>query len=141
MINFLTIHHYLAFFTLILLVIISGYILYVRSFSFGSVRLIRALSMFTVVSLHTQAFLGLVLMINILSTLQDNDVSLGSIIRDPLLRYRVLEHPFMMLLAVILATLAHVRLKKEVVGSKAATLFVLALVVLLTRLPFDQMFN
>ncbi|XOD67209.1 MAG: hypothetical protein ACMUEL_04340 [Flavobacteriales bacterium Tduv] len=140
MINLLAVHHYLAFLTLILLVIVSVYTLYVRALGSGSLRIGKGLSIAMIASLHTQVFFGLMLIGHMISILQGNGVSLGSVMKDPLLRYRIFEHPFMMLLAVILATLAHVRLKKEGFSSKVATLFVLSLVVLLNRLPFDLLF-
>ncbi|XCI75209.1 MAG: hypothetical protein ABI045_00265 [Flavobacteriales bacterium] len=141
MYDLLKVHHYLAFLTLILLVTILIYAVYVRLSGSSSLQLGKGLSTVTISSLHTQALLGFVMMDTYVSSLYESGVLLSGIMKDAELRYRVLEHPFMMALAVTLATLAHVKLKKEVFSPKVITLFVLALIALLSRLPFDMLFS
>ncbi|XOD68938.1 MAG: hypothetical protein ACMUEM_07730 [Flavobacteriales bacterium AspAUS03] len=137
----LKVHHYLAFLTLILLVSISIYAVYVRLNGSSSLQLGKFLSTVTILSLHIQTLLGFVLMDTYNSRIQESVILMSDIMKDAELRYRLIEHPFMMALAVTLATLAHVKLKKEAFSHKVMTLFILALIFLLIRIPFHLLFS
>lgn len=134
-------HHYLALLVSTLFIIIVAYAFCIRRSGSVAIRLGKGLSLAVIAGLHTQVVLGFVLMGHFFSILQSNGILFRDIMKNSQLRYKVIEHPLMMVIAAILATLAHIKLKREGFSTKVITLFVLALLALLSRLPFDQLFS
>lgn len=102
-----------------------------KSFSAGDVKL----RLFTLISIHLQLVLGLVLYF-ISPTVQFNDHTMSS----PTLRFWSVEHISMMLVSVVLITIGHSRSKKIADGAKQnktlAIFFGIALVLILAAIPW-----
>jgi hypothetical protein len=100
----------------------------------------RALSIF-VISLHLQLILGIVLF-GVSSITRPAMANMGAAMRDPGVRYFVVEHPTLMLLAVIAATLTGVIARRgpddTVRHRRAAIGIALTLGLLLAGIPWQR---
>ncbi len=135
----LNLHHYLAFAAIILLAWAT-----INGFSGNSKEKIwddkhRKVNLFGLIATHTMFLLGLVLMIMALS-----NADMGEIMKNSAARKSYIEHPTVGILAAILVTIGNAKSKKELSHGKKfkSTLifYGLALVLVLSRLPFDKLF-
>lgn len=104
------------------------------------------LALFTLIVTHIQFLIGMILFF--VSPLGLGSISangMGAVMKDSTLRLYAVEHPTMMLLAVVLITIGYSKHKKKLVsGPKFKTLtifYTLGLVVMLSRIPWSQWFN
>ncbi|MBA4071839.1 MAG: hypothetical protein C0497_08405 [Gemmatimonas sp.] len=100
----------------------------------------RALSIF-VISVHLQLILGIVLF-GVSSITRPAMADMGAAMRDPAVRYFVVEHPTLMLLAVIVATVTGVIARRgpddTVRHRRAAIGIALALGLMLAGIPWQR---
>ena len=129
----LHLHHYLPFLFFIVLIISivragSNKIPDVKKDIFLTLTLIFA---------HIQLLLGLVLLINFIS-------AAGIHMGEAANRFVTVEHPLMMLIAVVLITIGKVKAKKATDNTKGNKIvfiyFIIALVLVLSRTPWDKLF-
>lgn len=136
----LSIHHYLAFVVLILLVwaFVNGLLGTFSEKIFTDSH--RKTNVFALIATHTMLLLGLVLMI---WTLSGGDV--GAIMKNAVARKSYIEHPTVGILAAILVTIGNAKSKKGIGNGKkfksTAIFYGLALVLVLSRLPWEKLFQ
>jgi hypothetical protein len=127
-------HHYLPFIFLLLLVIS---IVRATSNKISDVNKDKLL-LITLILAHIQFLLGMVLLFPF------PEVEMGVIMKDAARRFKYIEHPSMMFLAVMLITIGRSKAKKiEDVAKANKTIsitFLIALVLILLRTPWDKIF-
>ncbi|UBM60855.1 hypothetical protein LAG90_09430 [Marinilongibacter aquaticus] len=135
----LTIHHYLAFVVVILLAWAA-----INGFSGTKGDKIweekyRKVNLFALIATHTMFLLGLILIVLALS-----NADMASIMKNAAARKAYVEHPAVGILAAILVTIGNAKSKKTIGNGKRfkATFvyFGLALLLILTRLPYEKLF-
>lgn len=135
----LNIHHYLAFVALFLIAwaTING-ISGSRSEKAWEDKH-RKVNLFALIATHTMLLLGLVML---LMTLSGADIS--EIMKNSVSRKSYIEHPMVGVFAAVLVTVGNAKSKKGIGNGKRfkATMlfFGLALVLLLSRLPYEKLF-
>lgn len=129
----LHLHHYLPFLFFIVLIISIvraglNKIPNVKKDTFLTLTLIFA---------HIQLLLGLVLLMNFIS-------AAGIHMSEAANRYVAVEHPLMMIIAVVLITIGKVKAKKAVDNTKGNKIvfsyFMIALLLIALRTPWDKLF-
>ena len=140
----LSLHHYISFLALILLLVaaVNGFLGTREEKIFNNT--FRKINLFTLISVHTMFLLGVILLvISPVATAAFADM--GAAMKDGATRKAIIEHPFTNVLAVILATIGNAKSKKAIShGSKfkaSMIYFGLALILILSRLPYDRIFN
>lgn len=97
------------------------------------------LSLFTLISTHTQFLIGLILYF-ISPIVQSALSDMGSAMKEPTLRFWAVEHITMMLLAVVMITIGRSSSKKMADAIKkhqrVAIFFLIALVLILAAIPW-----
>jgi len=135
----LNIHHYLAFVALILIgwATLNG-ILGITSEKVWEDKH-RKVNLFALIATHTMLLVGLTMLYMSMA-----NVDMSGIMKDALTRKQYVEHPTMGILAAILVTIGNSKSKKGIGNGKrfksTMVFFGLALVLILSRLPFDKMF-
>ena len=135
----LTIHHYLPFlliFMLVLAVVKSFLVSYAgKDLCLEKCKILSI----TMILAHLQLVFGIILFYK-KSSILDWSVVMSN--TDS--RYTFVEHPLMMLLAIILISVGRVKAKKIEDSKKSAktifTYFLIALILILLRTPFDKLF-
>lgn len=102
------------------------------------------ISLFTLIVTHIQLLIGIVLFFaaDYLSLI--SNMGMGEVMKDPVLRSNIIEHPFTMIIAVALITIGYSKHKKKLTSpSKLKTLaifYTLALVLVLAKIPWNMWF-
>jgi hypothetical protein len=139
----LNLHHYLAFVSLILLAwaTINGIIGSNSEMVFEEKH--RKINSFALISTHIMLLLGIILLF-VSPVAKQAFADMGGAMKDSVIRKMVIEHPTTNIIAVVLATIGNAKSKKSVGnGSKFKNSFVffgLALLLILSRLPFEKLF-
>jgi hypothetical protein len=102
----------------------------------------RKLGLFSMIAAHLQLTFGLVLLGLGLASSRWGDLS--GVMKNPDIRFAVIEHPLTMIIGVVLITLGYIKAKKET-ESKArfksmAFFFLLGFAIILSRIPWDKLF-
>jgi hypothetical protein len=135
----LHIHHYLAFAVLVLLAwaTINGIIGNSSEKIWEAKH--RKVNLFGLIATHTMFLIGLILLVLTLG-----NADMGAIMKDSLARKTYVEHPTVGVLAAILVTIGNAKSKKEINNGKkfksTMIFYGLALVLILSRLPFEKLF-
>ena len=134
-----SIHHFLPFlliFTLVLVVVKSFLVSYAGKDWCLKKRKIQSITM---ILAHLQLVFGIVL----LARVTFSNPNWSEIMTNSASRYTFVEHPFAMLLAIILISIGKVKSKKIEDNIKSAkitfTYFTIALILILIRTPFDKL--
>lgn len=103
------------------------------------------LALFSLIVTHIQLLVGLILwFVSPLGLKAISNSGMGEVMKNSAIRLNVVEHPLMMIIAVILITIGFSKHKKKLESSakfKTIVIFyILTLVVILSRLPWDQWF-
>jgi len=133
------IHSYWAYIVLIVLIlaVVNAVIGLVqkKEFTHKDFRL----GLFTLITTHTQFLIGLILYI-----VEGRFKISGEVMKTPEARLLALEHPIMMILAIVLITVGWSKHKKEVKSEskfkKFVIFFGIALVLILSRIPWSNWF-
>jgi uncharacterized membrane protein len=102
----------------------------------------RKISLIALAFAHTQLVLGFVLLF--LSPYMESakQAGMGAVMKNAQLRQMVVEHPVINLIAVILITIGWSKHKKEITDTnkfkRIAYLYAIAVVLLLSRIPWSQ---
>jgi len=137
------IHSYWAYLTLLIIILatLNGLLGLFSNRNFGAKDL--RITLFALIVTHLQVVLGLILFFvspNGLKAISDN--GMGEVMKDSLQRLFVVEHPLIMLIAVILITIGFSKHKKKVESKskfKTITIFyTIALILILSRIPWAQ---
>lgn len=103
------------------------------------------ISLFALIITHIQLLIGIVLyFVSPLGMQSISDNGMGAVMKDSVLRLNAVEHPTVMLLTVVFITIGYSKHKKKLVSKpkfKTLTIFyTIALVLLLSRIPWNQWF-
>jgi len=104
------------------------------------------LSLFALIVTHIQFLIGLLLFFVSPSGMKSiSDNGMGEVMKDSNLRLYAVEHPMVMILAVVFITIGYSKHKKKLVSKpkfKVLTIFyTIALVLMLSRIPWQQWFS
>jgi len=103
------------------------------------------MSLFTLIVIHIQLLIGIVVFftsdyLNLIS-----DMGMGSIMKNSELRSKIIEHPFTMILVVVLITIGYSKQKKKLTSiSKFKTISIfygLSLLLVLAKIPWNTWFS
>lgn len=103
------------------------------------------LALFSLIVTHIQLLIGLILwFVSPFGLKAISNSGMGEVMKNSVIRLNVIEHPLMMIIAVVLITIGFSKHKKKVESNakfKTITIFyILTLVVILSRLPWGQWF-
>ena len=134
-----TIHSYWAYIVLIVLIlaVVNSFmgLIQKKEFSHKDFRL----GLFTLISTHIQFLIGIILYISS-GRFNIN----GAVMKDSGARLLALEHPLMMLIAIVLITIGWSKHKKVVKSEakfkKFAIFYTLGLLLILSRIPWSNWF-
>ena len=106
-------------------------------------KLLRKSSMFTMIFFHIQFLVGAIMLIGTSPFLEIiKTQGMGTLMKNADLRFTYIEHPFSMLLAAILMTVANKKIKTaERMSVGILVLAVIALLLFGYAFPFDKLFN
>lgn len=136
-------HHWIAFIALALLAYatINGAIGSNTEKVFDDSH--RKINLFALISTHIMLLLGIVLLI-ISPIAQNAFADMGAAMKDGAIRKAVVEHPTMNIIAAVLVTIGNAKSKKAIGNGRkfkvSMIFFGLALVLILSRLPFEGLF-
>ncbi|MEP2936347.1 MAG: hypothetical protein ABJM06_11930 [Gilvibacter sp.] len=104
------------------------------------------ISLFALIVTHLQLLLGLILFfVSPLGLQSINNNGMSTVMKDSVLRLNAIEHPTVMILVVILITIGYSKHKKKLVSQPKfktlAIFYTIALVLLLSRIPWGQWFD
>ena len=140
------IHSYWAYLTLFLIILATLNALKgsftKQEFSNKDFRL----ALFALIVTHIQVLIGLILYMFSPSAMGAIKSSgMGSVMKDSILRYFSVEHPLMMLIAVVLITIGYSKHKKKKSSAQKfktiAIFYTIALVLVLSRIPWNSWIN
>ena len=135
----LSIHHYLAFAVLILLAwaTINGVIGTNTEKVWENNH--RKVNLFALIAVHTMLLLGIALLV-----LAMGNADMAAVIKTSVGRKQYVEHPAIGIIAAVLVTIGNVKSKKAIGNGKkfksTMIFYSLALVIVLSRLPFEKLF-
>jgi len=104
------------------------------------------ISLFALIVTHIQFLIGLVLFfVSPFGMKSISDNGMGEVMKDSNLRLYAVEHPMVMILAVVFITIGYSKHKRKLVSKpkfKVLTIFyTIALVLMLSRIPWQQWFS
>lgn len=92
--------------------------------------------------MHLQFLLGIILYIFLSPITEAAFQNFGAAMKNPAMRYWAVEHISMMIIALVIAQIGRTKAKKAVESLKKfktqAIFFTIALILVLSRIPFDQ---
>lgn len=102
------------------------------------------ISLFTLIVSHIQLLIGLILYFLAPYFQAFSEVGMGGVMKDSTLRLYLVEHPFIMIISVVLITMGYSKHKKKLTSKpkfKILSIFyTLALVFVLSRIPWAAWF-
>ncbi|MEL6810469.1 MAG: hypothetical protein AAFP76_03970 [Bacteroidota bacterium] len=103
------------------------------------------ISLFTLIVTHIQLLIGLVLFfVSPLGLQNITNNGMGVVMKDSVMRLYAVEHPTVMILTVVFITIGYSKHKKKLVSKPKfkmlAIFYTIALVLMLTRIPWQQWF-
>ncbi|WP_029038162.1 hypothetical protein [Salinimicrobium xinjiangense] len=102
------------------------------------------LALFTLITTHIQLLIGIVLYFVAPYFQAFGQVGMGGVMKDSTLRLYLVEHPLMMILAVILITIGYSKHKKKLTSrpkfKTLAIFYTIALIFMLSRIPWSAWF-
>ncbi len=136
----LDLHHYLAYLVLLLVagVLSRSFWAWRKGLNFTAQD--NKTGFLVILATHTQFMLGLISYFVSPMTQQAFD-DFGLVMTEPTLRLFALEHPLVMLIAVVLITVARIKTKRTDANAAHKTNFILyaiALLLILSRIPWDK---
>lgn len=138
-------HSYWAYLAVLLLIVafVNAMIGLIKNENFKEKDL--RISLFTLIVMHIQLLLGLGLYFTSPAYKALKENGMGSVMKDSATRLLAVEHPLMMILAIILITIGWSKHKKQTTNKgkfKMISIFYgLALVFVLSRIPWQQWFG
>ncbi len=103
------------------------------------------ISLFALIVTHIQLLIGLVLyFVSPFGMQSISNNGMGTVMKDSALRLNAVEHPTVMILMVIFITIGYSKHKKKLVSTPKfkmlAIFYTIALVLMLSRIPWNQWF-
>lgn len=137
-------HSYWAYLTLLMIVIATLNALY-KFFGNKEFHPIDfRISLFTLIVTHIQLLLGLVLFFAADYISMISEMGMKTVMGNSVLRSNIIEHPLMMIIAVVLITIGYSKHKKKLTSKPKfkmlAIFYTLALVCVLAKIPWKTWF-
>ncbi len=138
------IHSWWAYLVLLILIIasINSLIGFFSKKEYGATDF--RISLFTLIVSHIQLLIGIILYFVSPYFNAFSEGGMGSVMKDSTLRLYLVEHPLMMILAVVLITVGYSKHKKKLTSrpkfKMLAIFYTLALVFVLSRIPWSAWF-
>jgi len=138
------IHSYWAYLVLFMLLIASfnGIIGFAANKEYSAANF--RIALFTLIVSHIQLLIGIVLYLTP-GNLSRFDAGMSEVMNSDTLRLYLVEHPLMMILAIVLITVGYSKHKKKLTSrpkfKMLAIFYGLAFVVVLTRIPWSAWLN
>lgn len=138
------IHSWWAYLVLLVLIIatVNAIIGFSSKKDYGAIDF--RLALFTLIVSHIQLLIGIVLYFVSPYFKAFGQGGMGTVMKDSTLRLYLVEHPLMMIIAVVLVTVGYSRHKKKLVSKpkfKTLSIFYgLALIFMLSRIPWSAWF-
>ncbi len=139
------IHSYWAYLTLIVLLIasVNAIIGYASNKEYGATNF--RLALFTLITSHIQLLIGLILYFVAPYFQAFSEVGMGGVMKDSTLRLYNVEHPLIMIIAIVLITMGYSKHKKKLTSKPKfkilAIFYTIALILMLSRIPWNTWFN
>ena len=141
---FLQAHRGFAYLELLLVVVFIIALLVVMLKESGKIsKLLRKSTLFVMIFFHIQLIVGL-LMLVVSSPFLDiiDEQGMGAIMKNSALRYTYIEHPFSMLICVVLMTIINKKVKtSERISVGIAVMALIAIALFAYAIPFAKLFN
>lgn len=104
------------------------------------------ISLFALIVSHIQLLIGLILyFVSPLGTKNISSLGMGEVMKNSEFRLYAVEHPLIMIIAIILLTIGYSRHKKKLESKKKfntlAIYYTIACVLMLSRIPWNQWFS
>lgn len=104
------------------------------------------ISLFALIVTHIQLLIGLVLFfVSPLGLKSIQNLGMSGVMKDSVARLNAIEHPTVMIIVVILITIGYSKHKKKLVSKPKfktlAIFYTLGLILLLSRIPWNQWFS
>lgn len=140
----LFIHSYWAYLVLLLLIVasVNALVGFSSGKEYGATNF--RIALFTLIVTHIQLLIGLVLYFVSPYFRMFGEAGMGGVMGDSVLRLYLVEHPIMMIIAVVLVTMGYSKHKAKLTSKPKfkmlAIFYTLALVVMLSRIPWNAWF-
>lgn len=138
-------HSWWAYLVLVILIIasINSLIGYFSKKEYGAMDF--RIALFTLIVTHIQLLIGIVLYFVSPYFQAFSEGGMGEVMKDSTLRLYLVEHPLMMILAVILITVGYSKHKKKLTSrpkfKMLSIFYTLGLIFLLSRIPWSAWFS
>jgi membrane-associated HD superfamily phosphohydrolase len=97
----------------------------------------RKIALLGFIASHTQLLVGLILFFY----LKYPSMISGAVMKDPTLRFKIIEHPLTMIIAIVLITIGYSKAKKIENAKKAnqtvVIFYIIGLILILSRIPWS----
>ncbi|SDB60272.1 hypothetical protein SAMN03097699_2481 [Flavobacteriaceae bacterium MAR_2010_188] len=138
-------HSYWAYLVFIVLVIatINALIKYFGDKEFSAFDF--RISLFTLIVSHIQLLIGIVLFFSAGYITLISENGMGEVMKNSTLRSNIVEHPLVMVIAVVLITIGYSKHKKKLTSRPKfkllAIFYTVALLLVLAKIPWNVWFN
>lgn len=138
------IHSYWAYLVVLVLLVavINSIVGYISNKEYGATNF--RIALFSLIVTHIQLLLGIVLYLTPANLSRFNG-GMGEAMQNPMLRLYLVEHPLFMILAVVFVTIGYSKHKKKLTSKPKfkmiAIFYTLALIAILTRIPWSAWLN
>ncbi len=138
------IHSYWAYLVLIVLIVasVNAIVGYTTNKEYAATNF--RIALFTLIVSHLQLLIGLVLYFTTPYFKMWSEVGMGGVMKDSVLRLYNVEHPLIMILAVVLITMGYSKHKKKLTSKPKfkilAIFYTIALILVLSRIPWSAWF-
>ena len=139
------IHSYWAYLVLLMIIIASlnAVFKYLGNKEFQPTDF--RISLFTLIVTHLQLLIGIVLFLSAGYFKIIGDMGMGAVMKNSDLRMKIIEHPLMMIIAVVLITVGYSKHKKKLTSKPKfkmlAIFYTLALIAVLAMIPWKIWFG
>ena len=137
-------HRGFAYLIILLVVLLVVALLSVLFGNSGKInKLLRKSTLFTMIFFHIQFLVGIFMLLGTSGFMDTiKEIGMGGLMKNADLRFTYIEHPFSMLIAAVLMTIANKKIKtNERMTTGIIVLVVLALLLFGYAFPFDKLFN
>ncbi|TXE08220.1 hypothetical protein ES711_06840 [Gelidibacter salicanalis] len=137
-------HSYWAYLTLLMIVIaaLNALVKYFGKKEFHPIDF--RISLFTLIVSHIQLLIGLIVLFAGPYFTVISELGMKNVMGDKLLRSNIIEHPLMMIIAVVLITIGYSKHKKKLTSTPKfkvlAIFYTLALISVLAKIPWNTWF-
>ena len=102
------------------------------------------IALFTIIVAHIQLLIGIVLYFVSPKFSVFSEGGMGVVMKDPTLRLNLVEHPLVMIIAIVLITMGYSKHKKKLTSKPKfkilAIFYTIALILVLSRIPWNMWF-